>query len=91
MSEGYTAPPIKGYRDVSGDRKDMVNENKEVEETILRKLDYLSQLRDEHGAPFVDGRWLAIARTHIEEGFMAMNRAIFRPQRIKLPGDDAHP
>jgi len=34
-----------------------------------------------------DQRWLAIARTHVEQGFMAFNRAVFRPQRISLPGD----
>lgn len=37
--------------------------------------------------PEVDGRWLAIARTHFQEGFMALNRAVFQPQRIKLPED----
>jgi hypothetical protein len=35
-----------------------------------------------------DQRWLAIARTHFQEGFMALNRAVFQPQRIKLPEDE---
>jgi len=35
-----------------------------------------------------DPRWLAIARTHFQEGFMALNRAVFQPTRIKLPEDD---
>jgi hypothetical protein len=35
----------------------------------------------------VDQRWLAIGRTHIEEAFMAINRAVFQPQRVKLPED----
>lgn len=35
--------------------------------------------------PAVDKRWLAIARTHIEQGFMAMNRSIFNPERVTLP------
>ena len=34
-----------------------------------------------------DQRWLAIARTHTQEAFMALNRAVFQPQRIKLPED----
>ena len=32
-------------------------------------------------------RWLAIGRTHIEQGFMAINRAIFRPDRVEIPGE----
>jgi hypothetical protein len=35
----------------------------------------------------VDQRWLAIGRTHIEQGFMAINRSIFRPERVKLACD----
>ena len=40
------------------------------------------------GKDEIDQRWLAIARTHIEQGFMALNRAIFRPQRVELDEDD---
>lgn len=35
-----------------------------------------------------DPYWLAAARKHFLEGFMALNRAVFQPQRIKLPEDD---
>lgn len=35
----------------------------------------------------VDQRWLAVARSHFEQGYMALNRAVFQPQRIKLPED----
>jgi hypothetical protein len=35
-----------------------------------------------------DRRWAAIARTHIEEGFMSLNRAVFRPERVSLPEDE---
>lgn len=34
-----------------------------------------------------DSRWIAIARGHFQEGFMALNRAVFQPQRIRLPED----
>ncbi len=33
--------------------------------------------------------WLAIARTQIEQGFMALNRAVFKPGRVRLAEDDA--
>jgi hypothetical protein len=38
--------------------------------------------------PGIDGRWFAIGRTGIEQGFMAINRAVFKPGRAALPGDE---
>jgi hypothetical protein len=60
-----------------------VNENKKMEEQVLRQIDMLAG--DKHLA--VDQRWLAIGRTAIEQGFMAINRAVFKPGRVKLLGD----
>lgn len=73
--------PIAGYQPQSEDNLRLVNANKITEETILRQLDALT------AHPDYDKRWLAIARTHFEQGFMALNRSIMRPQRIKLEGD----
>jgi len=73
--------PVAGYQPQSELNVDIVNANKEAEEHILRKLDMLQVLES------TDKRWLAIARTNIEQGFMAMNRAVFRPGRITLPED----
>ena len=73
--------PVAGYTPQSEIRVELVNSNKRAEEAVLRILD---QLRD-----VGDPRWLAIARTHLEMGFMAMNRAVFQPARIALPGDGA--
>jgi len=74
--------PVHGYTQQSATAVELVNQNKIMEEEILRRLDELKFLD-------VDARWLAIGRTHIEEAFMAINRAVFRPQRAKLPGDPA--
>jgi hypothetical protein len=60
----------------------IVNHNKEIEEICLRILD---TLKTEN---WIDQRWLAIGRTHIEEGFMAINRAVFQPTRIKIQADE---
>lgn len=79
MVEGL---PVHGYVDQSQDRIDMVNANKATEEQILRLLD---MMRD--GGDGFDQRWVSIARTHIEQGFMALNRAVFRPQRVELPAN----
>lgn len=73
--------PVKGYRPQSGQSVNIVNHNKEIEEHVLRLLD---ELAADAG---IDKRWLAIGRTHIEQGFMAVNRAVFKPERAKLHGE----
>jgi hypothetical protein len=73
--------PVPGYVPQPQDAIDLVAANKEFEERLLRCIDRLTTSFK------YDSRWLSIARTHFEEGFMALNRAIFKPQRIKLPGD----
>lgn len=74
--------PVSGYRPQGDLAVGRVNHNKQIEERILRVIDELGV--DEN----VDKRWLAIAKTDIERGFMALNRSIFKPERIKLYGED---
>lgn len=78
-----TEQVIKGYTAQAAAKVALVNAFKEDEERLLRKLDelYNDRIRE------IDPRWLAIARTHINEGFMALNRAVFQPTRIRLPED----
>ena len=78
----HTGLPVGGYRPQSDEAVSLVNVNKEIEERVLRILD---ELRD---YPGIDGRWLSIGRTQIEQGFMAVNRAVFQPARLRLPEDD---
>jgi hypothetical protein len=74
---------IKGYQSHDSVKLDLVNENKEAEERILRMLDTLRNMA------YTDKRWVAVAQTHIEIAFMAANRSILCPQRLKnLPEDD---
>lgn len=81
MTDGFKAPPIRGYTDQSEVNKELVNINKELEERVLRIIDKYMNNAD------IDKRWAAIAKTHLEQGFMALNRSVFKPQRIKLPED----
>ena len=74
--------PVAGYRKQSDKNVMLVNGNKTMEEALLRTIDMLAEDGE------VDGRWLAIARTNIEQGFMALNRSIFRPARVSLPGEE---
>lgn len=75
--------PVAGYRAQWPQAVERVNANKEIEERVLRILDELALL------PEVDKRWLQAGRTDIEKGFMSVNRAVFQPGRIRLPGDEA--
>lgn len=73
--------PVAGYRPQNQVNIDLVNSNKIAEENILRILDLMATME-------VDKRWLAIGRTAIEQGFMAVNRSVFKPTRVKVPGDE---
>lgn len=80
MSDSHSGLPVHGYLPQNTMAVDQVNRNKTMEEGILRVLDGLA------ADPGVDKRWLAIGRTGIEQAFMAINRAIFKPARVELPG-----
>lgn len=79
--QNHQGLPVEGYRAQTVTAVEAVNANKRFEETLLRLLDDLA------ANPDVDKRWLATGRTDIEKGFMAVNRAIFRPGRATLPED----
>lgn len=82
MTTKHEGLPVKGYRPQSDDAVALVNLSKEVEEAILRHLDKLAD------SAITDKRWLAIGRTQIEQGFMAVNRSVCQPGRVALPGDE---
>jgi len=73
--------PVSGYKPQTDLAVGLVNDNKQIEEEVLRRLDVLKTNSK------VDQRWLAIGRTGIEQAFMAINRAIFQPGRVQLPCD----
>lgn len=79
---GFKAPPVAGYNSQTAAALAIVNGNKAVEEETLRILDGLPT-----AFPDIDGRWLSIGRTHMEQAWMAINRAVFKPGRVKLPED----
>jgi hypothetical protein len=75
--------PVSGYVAQTDEKVALVNEFKADEERLLRKLDTLLNSTKIDS----DRRWLAVARTHFQEGFMALNRSVFQPTRIALPED----
>ena len=64
---------ITGYRDLTQDEIDLMNAIKTVGADVGRLVDAIAA-----DATF-DARWTAIARTHLQEGFMALTRAVAKP------------
>ena len=95
MSDEHKGLPVPGYTPQSEANVDLGRESKEIEELVLRQIDLLeaenNRWRGTSRKPPFDPRWLAIARTQIEQGFMALNRAIFKPKRAPLQDDDPDP
>ena len=73
--------PIAGYQPQSPEKIALVNENKMIEEQLIRTIEAATK------SGIMDPRWAAIARTDLEKAFMDLNRAVFQPGRVSLPGD----
>ncbi len=65
---------IKGYRDLSSDEIEAINNIKEKEILVGELWLNLNQYIEG-----IDKRWLALAKTHLQEGFMALTRAVAKP------------
>jgi hypothetical protein len=74
----HTGLPVAGYKTQPDVNVRIVNAHKELEELVLRVMDAHKTKTS------IDQRWLAIARTQMEQAFMALNRAVFQPGRVKL-------
>lgn len=68
--------PVAGYQPQSAERIATVNAFKAIEEEMLRVLDSMA------GDRSFDQRWLAMARSNFENGFMQLNRSVFQPARL---------
>lgn len=64
---------IKGYRELSQEEIDMMNEGKALAEQCGAFIEKLQAAGD------TDKRWVAISRTHLQEGFMSAIRSIAKP------------
>jgi hypothetical protein len=72
---------IKGYRDLSQQEIDAMNEVKELAATVGKLVQKLEdQDRIAIGPRIdVDPRWLAIAKTDLQKGFMSLVRSVAQP------------
>ena len=75
---------ITGYRELSQDEIDLMNEikafGKELEVLIDKIIFNIDNANEVYGSPDVDAyRWASIGRTDLQTGLMALTRAIARP------------
>lgn len=64
---------ITGYRDLTAEEIAAMNIVKEAAAAVGKTMNSL------RGDPAVDQRWLAIGITNLQQGFMAVTRAIAKP------------
>jgi GrpB-like predicted nucleotidyltransferase (UPF0157 family) len=64
---------ITGYRDLSQDEIDLMNEGKALAQKVGEFVDKLQ------AHPETDKRWAAIGRTEAQQAFMALIRSVAKP------------
>lgn len=64
---------IKGYRDLSQQEIDSMNEGKALAEQVGAFIEKLRSM------PGVDQGWVGVGATQLQEGFMAVIRGIAQP------------
>lgn len=74
LDNNKQAVDIKGYRVLTQDEKDRINQLKELEQRVLEILHDCS-----YNVPDINQRSLELGRTDIQTGFMWAIRAIARP------------
>ena len=67
---------IVGYRTLSEAEIELINQCKSMAKQVGALIDRLEECGDDA----VDRRWLAIARTDLQKGFMALVRSIAQPE-----------
>lgn len=70
------AEKISGYRELRQLDVDAINHIKDVERQVG---ELWSEIKEGH---YADGRWMALAKTHLQEGFMAFVRAVAQPEDV---------
>lgn len=78
LDTALATPKVAGYSPLEQTAVALVNQNKRMEEYILRRIEELQKRND------VDQRCLAKGFTEVQDAFMWINRAIFQPKRIDL-------
>jgi hypothetical protein len=75
---------IKGYRELNEMEIAMMNKIKETGVILDSLMADLQNSAAREAGTTADPRWLAIGKTHLQEGLMALTRAIARPELFVL-------
>lgn len=67
--------PIIGYRNLTTEEIDLINEIKGLASQVGILCDKLHA--DPHHS--LDHRWISIGTTHLQQGFMALTRSVAQP------------
>lgn len=70
---------IKGYRDLNQDEIDLMNKIKTKGEELGLLIDELTTYNAQTGGHAIDLRWVAIGRTDLQTGIMALVRSVAQP------------
>lgn len=73
---------IKGYRELDAEEIAMMNDIKEKAAEVgalVARLEGRANIKGADGSKYPDGRWLAIGKTDLQKGFMALTRSIAKP------------
>jgi hypothetical protein len=65
---------IKGYRELSQDEINLMNEIKQAGKDLGDLVATLKQM------PELDQRWISIGATELQQGLMALTRGVARPE-----------
>jgi len=65
---------IKGYRELSAEEIQMMNDAKTKAQEVGDLISTLETIES------IDKRWLAIAKTDLQKGFMSLVRSIAQPE-----------
>ena len=70
---------IKGYRDLNQDEINMMNNIKQKGIELGALIEDLATFNAQTGGHAIDMRWVAIGKTDLQTGIMALVRAVAQP------------
>lgn len=71
---------IKGYRDLSQEEIDLMNEIKGKGEELQKLINKLAATNAATGGHAIDMRWVGIGETDLQTGIMALVRSVAKPE-----------
>lgn len=69
----FAQPKITGYRQLTHEEVELMNEGKALAEQVGAYIDKLNANQD------TDKRWVNVGKTQLQQGFMAAIRSVARP------------